>query len=84
MRVVATSCPGRGAAFFMPLAEPGPRSSKLDPGSAAHRFAKGYALRCVRGNEQARSPGQARFLTTPISVPKIAVGNFPLTMISVC
>src|SRR3954451_23669362 len=32
-------------------AEPGPRLSKLGPGSAAHRFAKSYALRCVRGTQ---------------------------------
>src|SRR4051794_13125459 len=33
------------------FAEPGPRLSKLGPGSAAHRFAKSYALRCVRGTQ---------------------------------
>ena len=41
------SCPGRGAAFFMPLRRTGTpvRSIKLGPGSAAHRFAR--AARCA-------------------------------------
>src|SRR4029078_3969485 len=42
------------------FAEPGPRflqvTSKLDPGSAAHRFAKSYALRCVRGTTTSGIP----------------------------
>src|SRR4051812_10535318 len=42
------------------FAEPGPRflrvASNRGPGSAAHRFAKGYALRCVRGTK-ARNDG---------------------------
>src|SRR6185295_6439479 len=37
------------------FAEPGPRflrvASNRGPGSAAHRFAKSYALRCVRGTQ---------------------------------
>jgi hypothetical protein len=44
--------PGRGAAFFMPLRRAGTVQGagiRYDPGSAAHRFAKSYALRCVRG-----------------------------------
>ena len=46
------SCPGRDAAFFMPLRRTGTvlRAGVRDgPGSAAHRYAKCYALRCVRG-----------------------------------
>jgi hypothetical protein len=41
------SCPGRGAAFFTLLRRAGTHSdsSRVDPGSAAHRC----ALRCVRG-----------------------------------
>jgi len=45
-------CPGRGAAFFMPLRRTGTvpgTSVRYGPGCAAHRFAKSYALRCVRG-----------------------------------
>ncbi len=34
---------GTPVSFFLRAA------SKLDPGSAAHRYAKSYALRCVRG-----------------------------------
>jgi hypothetical protein len=44
--------PGRGAAFFMPLRRAGTVQGagiRYGPGSAAHRFAKSYALRCVRG-----------------------------------
>jgi hypothetical protein len=50
----ALSCPGRGAAFFMPLRRTGtvPNAGVRDgPGSAAHHAAKGGALRCVRGTE---------------------------------
>ena len=46
------TCPGRDVAFFMPLRRPGtvPNAGvRYGPGSAAHRFAKCYALRCVRG-----------------------------------
>jgi hypothetical protein len=46
------TCPGRGAAFFTLLRRAGtvPNAGALyGPGSAAHRFAKSYALRCVRG-----------------------------------
>ena len=45
-------CPGRDAAFFMPLRRAGTVPNavlRYGPGSAAHRFAKSYALRCVRG-----------------------------------
>src|SRR5258708_39780032 len=56
-------CPGRGAAFFMPLRRAGtvPNAGvRYGPGSAAHHhsasktrvtalMAKGGALRCVRG-----------------------------------
>jgi hypothetical protein len=48
------SCPGRGAAFFMPLRRAGTvpdTGVRYGPGSAAHRFAKSYALRCVRGTK---------------------------------
>jgi hypothetical protein len=69
----ALSCPGRGAAFFMPLRRTGtvPNTGVRDgPGSAAHRhsasktrvnalMAKGGALRCVRGTNL----GQVNFLT---------------------
>jgi hypothetical protein len=47
-----TPCPGRGAAFLMPLRRAGtvPNTGvRYGPGSAAHRFAKSYALHCVRG-----------------------------------
>ena len=50
----ALSCPGRGAAFFMPLRRTGtvPNAGVRDgPGSAAHHAAKGGALRCVRGTK---------------------------------
>src|SRR3978361_1250524 len=49
-----TLCPGRGAAFFMPLRRAGTVTNAgawYGPGSAAHRFAKSYALRCVRGTD---------------------------------
>src|SRR3954453_3625239 len=49
-------CPGRGAAFFVPLRRAGtvPTTGvRYGPGSAAHRFANSYALRCVRGTERA-------------------------------
>jgi hypothetical protein len=43
-------------------AEPGPRFlrvvSNRDPGSAAHRFAKSYALRCVRGTRHCEPTGR--------------------------
>src|SRR5712671_2421459 len=48
----AFSCPGRDAAPFALLRRTGTPvtiEKKLGPGSAAHRFAKSYALRCVRG-----------------------------------
>ena len=48
----SAACPGRCAAFFMPLRTAGTvtkASCRYGPGSAAHRSAKGYALRCVRG-----------------------------------
>ena len=46
------SCPGRGAAFFMPLRRAGTVTStsvRYGPGSAAHHAVKNGALRCVRG-----------------------------------
>jgi hypothetical protein len=46
------TCPGRGAAFFTLLRRAGTVSNtgaRYGPGSAAQRFAKSYALRCVRG-----------------------------------
>src|SRR3954470_12588369 len=45
-------CPGRGAAFFMPLRRAGtvPHTALCyGPGSAAHHAVKNGALRCVRG-----------------------------------
>src|ERR1041385_5038711 len=48
------SCPGRGAAFFMPLRRAGTitdTGARYGPGSAAHHAAKCYALRCVRGTQ---------------------------------
>jgi hypothetical protein len=45
------ACPGRGAAFFMPLRRAGtvPGAGVCDdPGSAAHYAAFGGALHCVR------------------------------------
>src|SRR4051812_14385928 len=45
-RSIGDSCPGRGAAFFMPLRRAGtvPGTGVRDgPGSAAHRSAKCYA-----------------------------------------
>jgi hypothetical protein len=48
------SCPGRGAAFFMPLRRAGTLPSagvRYGPGSAAHHAVKNGALRCVRGTE---------------------------------
>jgi hypothetical protein len=47
-------CPGRGAAFFTLLRRAGTVPStgvRYDPGSAVHRFARGYALHCVRGTK---------------------------------
>jgi len=54
-------CPGRGAAFFMPLRSPGtvPNAGVCNgPGSAAPHAAKSGALRCVRGTSASglRSP----------------------------
>jgi hypothetical protein len=45
--MIARSCPGRGAAFFMPLRRTGTpvKYSKLGPGSAAHHAAR--AARCA-------------------------------------
>ena len=46
------SCPGRGAAFFTLLRRAGTvtnTGARYGPGSAAHRSAKSYALRYVRG-----------------------------------
>ena len=56
----ARSCPGRGAAFFMPLRRPGTPVSqaRLGPGSAAHRFAR--ATRCAASG--ARRLGFLAFL----------------------
>jgi hypothetical protein len=45
-------CPGRAAAFFMPLRRAGTvpnTGARYGPGSAAHRAVKNGALRCVRG-----------------------------------
>ena len=45
-------CPGRSAAFFMPLRRAGTAPNtgvRYGPGSAAHHAAKSGALRCVRG-----------------------------------
>src|SRR5438270_7374729 len=50
------SCPGRGAAFFMPLRRAGtvPSAGVRDgPGSAAHHAVKDGALRCVWGTKPA-------------------------------
>jgi hypothetical protein len=62
----ARSCPGRGAAFFMPLRRAGtvPNAGALyGPGSAAHHAAKGGALRSVRGTELSDgNPRMHRFL----------------------
>jgi hypothetical protein len=47
-------CPGRGAAFFMPLRRAGTVTNaafRYGPGSAAHYAVKDGALRCVRGTE---------------------------------
>jgi hypothetical protein len=45
--MIARSCPGRGAAFFMPLRRTGTpvKYSKLGPGSAPHHAAR--AARCA-------------------------------------
>ena len=50
----ALSCPGRGAAFFMPLRRAGTpvMDSKLDPGSAAHHAAR--AVRCAASGARKR------------------------------
>jgi hypothetical protein len=50
----ALSCPGRGAAFFMPLRRAGTpvKYSKLGPGSAAHHAAR--AVRCAASGARKR------------------------------
>ena len=57
------ACPGRGAAFFMPLRRTGTvpgTGAWYGPGSAAHHAVKNGALRCVRGTDLrfASLPGQ--------------------------
>jgi hypothetical protein len=67
----ARSCPGRGAAFFMPLRRTGTpvRSSKLGPGSATHRFAR--ATRCAASG--ARRLGFLAFmLIAALTAPALA------------
>ena len=47
----ALACPGRGAAFFMPLRRAGTVQNtgvRYGPGSAAHHAVKDGVLRCVR------------------------------------
>jgi hypothetical protein len=41
------------------LATGTPALSNRDPGSAAHRFAKSYALRCIRGTREAKAANRA-------------------------
>jgi hypothetical protein len=67
----ALSCPGRGAAFFMPLRRTGTpvRYSKLGPGSAAHRFAR--ATRCAASGAR-RSGFLAFFLIAALAAPALA------------
>src|ERR1700710_2200453 len=53
------SCPGRDAALFALLRRTGTVPStgvRYAPASAAHRSPKSYALRCVRGTDQAILP----------------------------
>ncbi len=57
IRKFALSCPGRDAAFFMPLRRTGTPVTvrkKLGPGSAAHRSAR--ATRCAASGERQGSP----------------------------
>src|ERR1700760_1954124 len=74
------SCPGRGAAFFMPLRRTGtvPNAGVRDgPGSAAHHVTKGGGLRCVRGTNlgQDRKPRMhhllAFMLIAPLAAPAL-------------
>src|SRR3979490_2699449 len=54
------ACPGRGAAFFMPLRRAGtvPNAGvRYGPGSAAHYAAKSVALRCVRATRDCLGRG---------------------------
>ena len=70
--VTRVSCPGRGAAFFMPLRRAGtvPNTGvRYGPGSAAHRSAKSYALRCVRGTRANTITRQHRCLIDASSNP---------------
>ena len=81
--VVPISCPGRGAAFFMPLRRAGTPVTEPplpDPGSAARPTPQGRA-RCasIRGTTSSTAS-----FPTPISRPISPFGNLPLTMISVC
>ena len=67
------SCPGRGAALLRCSAEPGPRPSKLDPGSAAQRSAS--ALR--PGNQaHAEFPRQAPAAADPDAVLRVGPDLF--------
>jgi len=52
--VCLNACPGRGAAFFMPLRRAGtvPKTVLVTAPLCSHRFAKGGALRCVRGTRE--------------------------------
>src|SRR4051794_32952248 len=70
----ALSCPGRGAAFFMPLRRAGTsvRYSKLGPGSAAHRFAR--ATRCAASGARKRRTHRllAFILIAALAAPALA------------
>jgi hypothetical protein len=66
------TCPGRGAAFFMPLRSAGtvPNTGvRYGPGSAAHHAAKSGALRCVRGTPTGLRPTHASFVAGTTSGP---------------
>src|SRR4030088_2118411 len=79
-----SSCPGRGAAFFMPLRRAGtPVKRRIaGPRLCSAPLGKGYALRCVRGTRAVAScPGRDAAFFMPLrrtgTVPSTVFGTVP-------
>ena len=73
--MTARACPGRGAAFFMPLRRTGTpvKYSKLAPGSAAHHAAR--AARCAASGARRLvrlHRSLAFLLIAPLAAPALA------------
>ena len=66
------SCPGRDAALFALLRRTGTvpdAGASYGPGSAAHRSAKSYALRCVRATERRKIAANEGINTASLRTP---------------